>query len=61
MEALLSQWETIKKGKHGNNCHDQRKCFSPFVLSVDVMLGRKAMVVLLQLSRIMEEKMEEPL
>ena len=39
MVALLSRWEMIKKDKHDKHCHDQRKK-SPFVLSVDEMLGK---------------------
>ena len=34
---------------------------SPFVLSVDVMLGREALVVITQFSQVMEKKREEPL
>ena len=61
MTALLSRWETIKKDKHGKHCHDQRKCFLPFVLSGNGMLMREALVVLSKLSRVMAEKREEPL
>ena len=50
MEALLNRWENIKKDKHGNHCNNQQKHFSPFVLSVDEILGREALVVLAQLS-----------
>ena len=46
MSALLARWETIKKDKHSEYCHDQRKCFSPFVFSVDGILGREALCVL---------------
>ena len=61
MAALLAWWETIKKDKHGKHCHDQRKHFSPFVFSVDGMLGREALVVLSQLSQFMAAKRAEPL
>ena len=61
MAALLAWWEMIKKDKHGKQCHDQQKHFLPFVLSVDGILGRGALVVLSYLSRFMAEKMEEPL
>ena len=61
MTALLSKWETIKKDKHGKHCHNQWKHFLPFVLSVDVMLGREALVVLSQLSRFTTDKREETL
>ena len=40
MTALLDRWETTKKDKHGKHCHNQRKHFSPFVISVGGMLGR---------------------
>ena len=46
--SLLAMWGNIKKDKHGKHCHDQRKYFSPFVISVDVMLGREALVALSQ-------------
>ena len=45
MAALLAQWEMIKKDKHGKHCHNQRKHLLPFVLSVDGMIGREALVV----------------
>ena len=61
MTALLTWWEIISKDKHGKHCNNQRKHFSPFVLSVDGMLGREDLVVLLQLSQVIPEKMEEPL
>ena len=50
IEALLARWETIKKDKHSKKCHYQQKLFLPFSLSVDVMLGREILIVLLQLS-----------
>ena len=59
--SLLARWEKIKKDKHGKHCNDQQKLFSPFVLSVDRMLGRESLVRLSQLSRVMAEKREEPL
>ena len=46
MASLLVKWETIKKNKHDNHCNEQWNHFFPFVLSVDGMLGRKALVVL---------------
>ena len=61
MASILARWEKIKKVKHGKHCHDQRKYISPFVPSVDRILGREALVVLSQLSRVMEEKSEEPI
>ena len=53
MAALLACWEKINKDKHGKECHDQQKYFSPFIISVDDMLGREALVVLTNLIRLM--------
>ena len=61
MTKPLARWENIKKDKQGKHCNDQRKHFSPFVLSVDGLLGREALVVISQLSQTMAEKREEPL
>ena len=52
MTVLLTRWENIKKDKHGKHCNNQRKHVLPFVLSVDVMLGREALVVISQLRRV---------
>ena len=60
MIPLLERWEKIKKDKHGKHCHDQRKRFLSFVLSVKGILGREALVILSQLSRFMSDKREEP-
>ena len=51
--ALLAWWGNIKKYKHGKHCNN--------VLSVDGMLGMEALVVLVQLSRTMAAKREEPI
>ena len=61
MDKLLARWEKRKKDKHGKHCHEQQRYFSPFVLSVDEMLGKEALVVLASLSRIMAAKMDEPI
>ena len=61
MAALLAQWETIKKDKHCKHCHKEQKHFSPFVISVEGILGKEALVVLSQLSRVMAEIISEPL
>ena len=58
MTALLAMWEKINKDKHGKHYHYQRTLFSPFVISVDEMLGREALVLLSQLSQVMAEKRE---
>ena len=46
MAPLLAWWETINKDKHGKQFNDQQKPFSSFFLSVDVMIGRDALVLL---------------
>ena len=56
MAALLAWWKTIKKDKNSKNFNDQRKHFSPFVLSVDGIIGRGALIVLAQLSQTMAYK-----
>ena len=61
MTSLLARWGKIKKDKHGKHCHDQREHFSPFFLSVDGMLGRKALAVIYQLSQLMAQKRGETL
>ena len=58
--ALLARWDKITKYKHSKHCHNKR-IFSPFVISVDGMLGREVLVVLSKLSQVMAEKREEPL
>ena len=55
MTELLARWEMIKNYKHGNHCHNQWKMFFLFVISVDEMLGREALVLLLQLSLFVAE------
>ena len=61
MLALLAQWEKINKYKQGKNYHDQRNNLSSFVIYVDGMMGREALVVLMTLSRLMAAKMEIPI
>ena len=40
MVALLAWWENIKKFNHGNYSNNQWKNFSPFVIYINLMLGR---------------------
>ena len=47
MAELLDRWKTINKDKHGKHFHNQRKKISPFFLSVDGILGREALVILM--------------
>ena len=44
VDKLLAGWEKLKKENHGQVCYDQRRIFSPFVLSVDGMMGKAKLV-----------------
>ena len=46
MDKILAIWENQKKDKHGKKCHEKQKKFPPFVLSIDGMIGKEALVVL---------------
>ena len=61
MASLIARWETIKKDNQCNHYHDQRKHFSPFVLSVEEILAKEALVILSQLSLFMAAKRAEPM
>ena len=51
----------MKKYNRGKHFHEQQKYVYPFVLSVDGMLGNQALVVLVNLSQLMADKMDEPI
>ena len=64
----LSQWrsswivrEKNNKYKNGKHCHDQRKHFYMFLISVDVMLGKEALVVHANLIQLMAANMDNPI
>ena len=61
MKALLARRENIKNYKHSKHWHDQQKRFSPFVIYVDGILDRKALVVLANLSQLVAAKMDKPI
>ena len=61
MDKLLEGWEKINKDKHGQACYNQGGWFSLFVLSVDGMMGKEALVVLATFSRVMTAKINEPI
>ena len=61
MDKLLYWWEKMRKDKHGNHCHEQRKQFSLFILSVYGMLGREALIVVVNLSQLMAARMDRPI
>ena len=50
MDKLLDIWEKEKKDKYGNKINYQWKHFYSFSLSVDIMFGKEALVVLTTLS-----------
>ena len=50
----------MDKDKHGKNCHNQRKIFSPFVLSVYGVLYKEALFVIANLSQIVAAKNMNP-
>ena len=59
IENILALWEKMKKDKQSKNCHNQRKHFSLFVIYVDGIIGKEALVVLSNLSRLMAVKTDE--
>ena len=61
MYKLLATLEKQNKDKHDNHCHEQRKYFSPFVISVHGVLGKEALFVITNLSQLVVEKMDEPI
>ena len=60
MVTLLDQCEKINKDNHSKNFHEKHNLFYPFILSVDGMIGREALGILENLSRLMAEKTDEP-
>ena len=56
MDNLLAFWENQNKDKHGKNFQYQRKNDPPFVLYVNGMLGKEALVVIVDLSQLTAEK-----
>ena len=48
--SLLACWEKGENEKHGKHCHNKWMHFSPFVLSIDRILGEDAQVLLRKLS-----------
>ena len=59
-ETLLDMWEKTKKCNQGKHRHKQLKNASLFI-SDDGMLGREALVILTNLSRLMVAKTDEPI
>ena len=57
-EAILKTAEKSKKRKHLADCHQQRRHFTPFVVSTDGMLGYKANFLIKRLAKELAEKWE---
>ena len=58
MKPPLNWWEKENKDKYGKHCHN-KGFFSLLILSVDGILGNKALVVLANLSQLIAAKMDE--
>eukprot|EP00957_Ditylum_brightwellii_P034670 2628177-Ditylum_brightwellii.AAC.1 len=61
LETLLAGKEKEKKGKYLIACLDQNQHFSPFVVSVNGILGKEAAMGLMQLSRKLAIKWDCPI
>ena len=61
MDKLLVFWYKENRDNSGNQLHEQRKHVYQFFLSVDGILGKEALVVLPNVSRLMAEKLEKPI
>ena len=58
-QAVLASQEKLKKRKYLRACLNQRRHFTPFVVSVDGLLGREAVTVLQKLSSRIAEKVHK--
>ena len=61
LESVLEGQEKEKKRKYLNACLEQRRHFSPFVVSVDGMLGHEASMVLKRISQKLAQKWDCPM
>ena len=59
-DKVLQLQEREKKKKYLNNCLQQRRTFTPFVVSSDGLLGREAKSLIKQLSVLLTEKWNKP-
>ena len=59
-DKVLATHEREKKKKYLEACLDQRRHFSPFVVSTDGLLGKEAKTLLKKLSGLLAEKWEKP-
>ena len=58
--SILKSAETAKKTKYLKGCLDQRRHFTPFVVSCEGMLGKEADVFFKRLSMKLAEKWHRP-
>eukprot|EP00957_Ditylum_brightwellii_P163881 12476371-Ditylum_brightwellii.AAC.1 len=61
VKTVLEKQEKDKKRKYLQACIDQRRHFSPFVVSVDGMLGKEAAIVLKRISQKLAQKWDCPM
>ena len=59
-DKVLAAHEREKKKKYLGPCLEQRRHFSPFVVSTDGLLGKEAKVVLKRLALMLTEKWSKP-
>jgi hypothetical protein len=59
-DKVLAAHEREKKKKYLGACLEQRRHFSPFVVSTDGLLGKEAKILLKKLSARLAEKWEKP-
>ena len=61
IDKLLEGGEKINKEKHGQDCYDQHRHFSLFVLLVDGMIDKEALIVLATSIWLMFGKLDGPI
>jgi hypothetical protein len=59
-DKVLKSAEKVKKNKYLENCLQQRRAFTPFVISVDGLLGYEAKNLLKRLAFHLAEKWQKP-
>ena len=61
MDNILACCDKQNKDKNGKHFHNQRIFFPLFVIYVNYMLVKEAIVVLVNLSRLVAVKMDKPI
>jgi len=59
-EKVIESQEKRKKSKYLKPCHEQRRSFTPFVVSVDGLMGREAKALLKRLAHHLTDKWKKP-